>query len=31
MHGGEAAKSVNKYNALSESQKTKLIKFLESL
>lgn len=31
MHGGEATTSVNKYKALSETQRNQLIKFLESL
>jgi CxxC motif-containing protein (DUF1111 family) len=31
MHGGEAANSANKFKQLSSDEKTKLIKFLESL
>jgi CxxC motif-containing protein (DUF1111 family) len=31
LHGGEAIKSREKYNALSEQEKKKMIKFLESL
>lgn len=31
LHGGEATKSKDKYNALSQEDKQKLIKFLESL
>jgi CxxC motif-containing protein (DUF1111 family) len=31
LHGGEASNSRNSYNALTESDKQKLIKFLESL
>jgi CxxC motif-containing protein (DUF1111 family) len=31
LHGGEAANSKGKYNSLSEEEKKKLIKFLESL
>jgi CxxC motif-containing protein (DUF1111 family) len=31
LHGGEAAKSRNKYNSLTQSEKDALIKFLESL
>jgi CxxC motif-containing protein (DUF1111 family) len=31
MHGGEATKSINNFNALKASEKQQLIKFLESL
>ncbi|HYD21486.1 MAG TPA: di-heme oxidoredictase family protein [Flavipsychrobacter sp.] len=31
LHGGEAARSRDKYNSLSEEEKRKLVKFLESL